>query len=365
MLSLVLFISTVLLVYFGVQYYLAAWLLRSFPALPLSPAPLRWAAACLAVSFPLASFWLRRGGPGAEAFAYATYLWVGVSFIWFFCALLGDGLVLLSRGKAPAAGWAVLAAAGALSLWALWSASRPPRLKEVEIPVRGLEKALDGFSMVQLSDLHLGVSSPVSRFEALARRVSALKPDLIVMTGDLLDPGHIDADAVRKAGELLSAKHGKLAVLGNHEYYHGLEAALRCYGSCGARLLRGEVVELPGGLQVAGVDDLMTGHISKEQVSALLSKLDPKKPSIFLSHQPWMFDLAAAKGVRLMLSGHTHRGQIFPFRLFVRLFYRYVYGLYRRGGSFLYVTSGAGQWGPPMRLFAPAEIVRITLRRQD
>ncbi|MBI5243365.1 MAG: metallophosphoesterase [Elusimicrobia bacterium] len=362
MLSLVVFISTVILVYFGVQVYLAAWLLRSFPALPSSPLALRCAALAVAISFPMASIWLRRAGPGVEAFAYAAYLWVGVSFIWFVCAILGDCFVLISRGKAPAAGWAVLTAAGTLSLFALWSASRPPALKEIEIQVPRLDKALDGFSIIQLSDLHLGVSSPVSRFEDIAERASRLKPDLVVLTGDLLDPGYIDSEAVERIGRLLDAKHGKLAVLGNHEFYHGLEAAIRCYGRCGIRLLRNEVVELPGGLQVAGVDDLMAAHISREDVSALLSKLDPKKPSVFLSHQSWMFDLAAAKGVRLMLSGHTHRGQIFPFRLFVRLFYRYVYGLYRRGGSFLYVTSGAGQWGPPMRLFAPAEIVRIVLR---
>ena len=258
--------------------------------------------------------------------------------------------------------WGVLAVTACLSLYAFWSAGSLPRVRELEITLPRLPKSLDGFTMIQLSDIHLGVSMPVSRLERMVREVNALNPDLVILTGDILDPGFQEDEAVEKIGQLLKAKGGKLAVLGNHEFYHGLEASLGCYRRLGARLLRNEIVELPGGLQIAGVDDIRTAHLTREAVSSLLAKLDGQKPAIFLSHQPLMFDAAAQRGVGLMLSGHTHRGQIFPFGLFVRLFYRYLYGLYRQGDSSLYVTSGAGQWGPPMRLFAPPEIVRIVLR---
>jgi len=185
--------------------------------------------------------------------------------------------------------------------------------------------------------------------------------------GDLISAGRTpdtpqDPALMQDLEDVHQQGQGKLAVLGNHEFYHGMEASLECFRRLGARVIRNEIVELPGGLQVAGVDDIRTVHLAREEVSSLLSKLDPNKPSIFLSHQPLMFDAAAQHGVGLMLSGHTHRGQIFPFGLFVKIFYRYLYGLYRQGDSVLYVTSGAGQWGPPMRLFAPPEIVRIVLR---
>ena len=206
------------------------------------------------------------------------------------------------------------------------------------------------------------MTARLSHFQEIVRQVNALEPDLVVMTGDFLDPGYRDDAAAAELGKALRAKDGKLAVLGNHEFYHGLEASADFFRAVGARLLRNEIVELPGGLQVAGVDDIRTTRLTRQDLLGLLSKLDPKKPSILLSHQPLLLDAAAERGVGLMLSGHTHRGQIFPFEFFVRMFYRHVYGLYRQGETSLYVTSGAGHWGPPMRLFAPPEIVHITLR---
>jgi len=362
------FVASAILIYSGMQYYIASWAIRNFPALHAAAPKLRLAAPLIGACFPLALFWVRRGGLCAESFAYVTYLWLGVSFVWLACAFLGDCFVVAARlagagdSIRAAAAWCVPAAATCLCLYALWSAWSPPRVKEIGVPMARLPKSLDGFSLVQVSDVHLGVSVPVSRFERIVSQIDALHPDLVVLTGDLLDPGFHGDEAVEKIGLALKGKQGKFAILGNHEFYHGLEASVECYKRLGARLLRNEVVELPNGLQIAGIDDIRTVHLTRAEVSAVLSKLDPGKPAIFLSHQPLMFDLAAERGVGLMLSGHTHRGQIFPFGLFVRLFYRYVYGLYRQGGATLYVTSGAGQWGPPMRLFAPPEIVKFVLR---
>jgi len=193
--------------------------------------------------------------------------------------------------------------------------------------------------------------------------VSALRPDIVVLTGDILDAGLRREDEFTRIGAGLRARCGVLAILGNHEFYHGPAASARALQGMGARLLRDEVAALPCGLQVAAVDDVRTAHLSEADVAGLLARLEPGRPSLFLSHQPLYFEAAARAGVGLMLSGHTHQGQIFPFGLIVRMVYPYFHGLYRIGRSSLYVTSGTGQWGPPMRLFTRAEIVRFTLRR--
>ncbi|MBI5211038.1 MAG: metallophosphoesterase [Elusimicrobia bacterium] len=371
MLHILAFLVLVVLVYLGMQYYVAFWLIRSFPGLPLPPASVRCAILLLAFLFPLSIYWLRHGGAPAQWLASAMYVWTGVLLIWLFWAACGDLLALIARrlgAGAPLQGaiaWAVVTATVLSAVHAYWSARRPPAVTAVEVALPRLPKGLDGFTVVQLSDLHIGLTVPVERFEAIVGQVNALSPDLVVLTGDLMDPGPIPEERVAAACAGLKARHGTLAVLGNHEFYHGLGKALEFHQRCGARLLRSEVAVLPGGLQVAGVDDLMAGRVSREEVDAVLSRLDPKSPSLFLSHQPRMFDLASERGVGLMLSGHTHSGQIFPFGLVVRLSYRYVYGLYRLGGSALYVTSGAGQWGPPMRFLTRTEIVRIVLRSPD
>ncbi|HAH08199.1 MAG TPA: hypothetical protein DCM05_17015 [Elusimicrobia bacterium] len=368
MLAMLAFISAVILVYLGMQYYVAFWLLRSFPGLPVAPQTLRIAVLALALLFPLSIYWLRHGSGAAEWLAYAMYVWTGALLIWLSYAAFSDGVLLLARwaGLAervrPWAGPAVLALTLLSSAYAYWNASRPPLVHRLEVVLPNLPRELDGFKIAQISDLHLGTTVPPRRLPALVEQVNALAPDLLVLTGDLVDPSSVDEGAIERAGAGFRARLGVLAVLGNHEFYHGLSKSLECFKGCGARLLRGEIVELPGGLQVAGVDDLMAARIPRAEVDALLSRLDPSKPSLFLSHQPLMFDLAAEKKVGLMLSGHTHRGQIFPFGFFVRLQYRYLYGLYRRGASALYVSQGTGQWGPPMRWLTRTEVPLIVLR---
>ncbi|MBI5240690.1 MAG: metallophosphoesterase [Elusimicrobia bacterium] len=364
------FIATVILVYLGMQYYVAFWLIRNFPGLPVSPTAARVAVLLLTLSFPLCLYCLRHfTGAWISLLAYLSFIWLGLVLIWLTCAASADLLLLLARlwgWSAALRPWlraSVLAATAAAGLWSLYNAWRMPRLSEVEIPLPGLPQALDGFTVVQVSDLHLGVTVPLSKFARIVEKVSGLSPDLVVLTGDILDAGLNDEGAFARIGSGLRARQGVFAVLGNHEFYHGVAASARAFQAMGARLLRDEVAVLPGGLQVAGVDDLRTARFSGRELEAVLSKLDPAKPALLLSHQPLHFKTAARRGVGLMLSGHTHQGQIFPFGAIVRLVYPDFNGLYREGASSLYVTSGTGQWGPPMRLFTRAEIVRYTLRR--
>jgi hypothetical protein len=368
MLAMFGFIATVILVYLGMQYYVAFWLIRNFPGLPLSPAAARVAVLLLALSFPFSMYCLRHfQGAWTAVFAYFSFIWLGLVLIWLTCAVAADLLLLASRlwGEAGVLRlwlrYAVLAAAAAAGLWSLYDAARMPRLREVTVPLPALPASLEGYTVVQLSDLHLGVTVPLSKFARIVEVVSAMRPDLVVFTGDILDAGLNDEEDFAAIGSGLKARQGVLAVLGNHEFYHGAAVSVRAFEKMGARVLRNEITVLPGGLQVAGVDDLRTAGPTPEEFTALLSRLDPAGPSILLNHQPLLFAEAARTGVGLMLSGHTHQGQIFPFGLIVRLAYPYFHGLYRKGDSSLFVTSGTGQWGPPMRLFTRAEIVRYTL----
>ena len=367
--AMIAFIAAVVLIYLGMQYYVAFWLIRNLPSSGLNPNVVRGALLFVALCFPLSMYCLRVfRGAWTAWFAYLSYIWLGIVFIWLACALLGDAAVFLAglRGAAERARpWAmavVLAATAAASLWAAYGAARMPRVKNLELELPNLSRELDGFTVVQLSDLHLGVNAAPEKFARIVAAVAALKPDLVALTGDIFDAGLRGEGEVARIGSGLKAPQGVFAVLGNHEFYHGEEDSSRAFRSMGVRLLRNEVVTLPCGLQVAGIDDIRTARLSPGDVAAVLAKLDGRKPSLFLSHQPLDFEAASRAGAGLMLSGHTHQGQIFPFGLIVRLFYRRLHGLYREGSSWLYVSSGTGQWGPPMRLFTRAEIVRVRLR---
>ncbi|OGR99799.1 MAG: hypothetical protein A2V88_14740 [Elusimicrobia bacterium RBG_16_66_12] len=357
------FVSLVVIIHAGMQSYVAWWAIRNFPGLRIGLGALSLFILLGAAGLPFSLYCLRAfRGAWTERLAYAGFLWLGSVFIALTATVLGDLAVLSAPAARPWAKTSVLGVTAAACLWAVCNASRPPVISDIDVPIPGLSADLDGFTVVQLSDLHLGVTVSLEKFSQIVAQVDALKPDLIVMTGDIFDAGLRDDGAVERIGAGLKAGHGVLAVMGNHEFYHGVEVSSRTFAGMGARLLRNEVATLPGGLQVAGVDDVRTAGLSAEDVAAVLAKLDPARPSLFLCHQPLGFDVAARAGVGLMLSGHTHAGQIFPFGLIVRLFYPRFNGLYREGRSSLYVTSGAGQWGPPMRLFTRAEIVRFTLR---
>jgi uncharacterized protein len=197
--------------------------------------------------------------------------------------------------------------------------------------------------------------------------VNSLAPDLIAVTGDLVD-GAVDkiGNDVAPFGEL-RAEHGVFFVTGNHDFYSGVDGWLAKLRALGFRALRNQRVAIGGdaGFDLAGVDD-HRGDWSKgstEDVGAAVAGRDSQRALILLAHDPTTFLKAAQAGVDLQLSGHTHGGQIWPFGLLVRAVMPFVAGLYRRGASTLYVSRGCGFWGPPMRLLAPSEITEIVIRR--
>jgi predicted MPP superfamily phosphohydrolase len=318
----------------------------------------------------------------AALLAWPAFLWMGVSFL-LLISLLASDLVVSIAGEAAAAivapsvtrvlsyraQAAAVASGGALlSLWGLALALRPPTVRRLALTIPGWPAALNGFRIVQLSDVHIGPLLDRRFAASLATRVNALRPDLVAVTGDLVDGSVERIGAEIEPLGRLASRHGTFFVTGNHDYFSRAEPWVERIRSLGWRVLRNERVTIGDGnaaFDVAGVDDRFGRYFGAghgEDLGAALDGRDLARPVVLLAHNPNSFDEAAERGVELQLSGHTHGGQIWPFAYVVRLATPYVAGVFRRGSSLLYVSRGTGFWGPPMRLFHPAEITEITLQ---
>ncbi len=263
----------------------------------------------------------------------------------------------------------VAAGAGTASLglgaWGVKGALRRVRVKRLSIALDRLPAAADGYRLVQLSDLHIGATLDGAFLEQIVAEVEALGPDLVVVTGDLVDGPVALLDPWLAPFRRLRPRDGVFFVTGNHEYYVGAKAWLAHLPSLGLRPLQNERVRL-GGFELAGVPDWSARHYDDEvrpDVARVVAGRDPGLPLILLAHQPAHAEEAAAHGVDLQLAGHTHGGQMFPITVLVHLYTRFVAGLYRRGPFQIYVSEGTGFWGPPMRIGTEAEVTEITLRR--
>jgi hypothetical protein len=240
-------------------------------------------------------------------------------------------------------------------------------ISRIEIPLRNLPLDMDGMTILQVSDVHYGMLTENGRLSKIVQMVNELHPDIVVFTGDLVDEKVSHMEQMAEPLSRLRSRFGIYAVLGNHEYYAGANRIAKILGEANIHLLRNEVENIPGGIQILGIDD-PTGfkrmNEPKPNFEGLISKLDSQKPSLLLYHRPSGFEEAARAKVGLQLSGHTHGAQIFPIRPFAELWFPYVRGLHQIGESYLYVSRGVGTGGPPMRLGSPPEIVHIRLRSQ-
>jgi len=288
----------------------------------------------------------------------------GRSLLGFSPMAPGTHLVLVRAVAVAVCGFAVVA-----GIYSVIQGLRPPALKELKVALPKLPASLAGTTMVQLSDLHIGATKSKAFAEDVVRRTNALNPDIILLTGDIVEGrfGSERGDVQVLAG--LRARLGVYMVTGNHEYYSGVHEWLPELERLGIKILRNRHVILDadkdGGWVLAGIDDWNGASVEPGEgpdMERALENIDPQRPVILLSHQPRAMFQAARAGVGLMLSGHTHGGQIWPFGLAVRLQQRsFLQGPYQVNGSQLYVSPGTGYWGPPMRLGTRAEITHITL----
>ncbi len=240
------------------------------------------------------------------------------------------------------------------------SALSPVAINRVRVAIKKLARPASGMRIVQLSDVHVGPTIGKGFIADVVSRVNALRPDVIAITGDLVD-GSVEELAEHVAPlAKLEAKHGVFFVTGNHEYYSGADEWIAHLGTLGIKVLQNEHVRIGGehGFDLAGIDD----HSARPDLRRALAGRDDSRACVLLAHQPRGIELADELGVDLQLSGHTHGGQMFPWNLFVRLQQPFVAGLHELAkGAQIYVSRGTGYWGPPMRVGAPAEITEIEL----
>ena len=365
-----LFLGIVLSVWsaFHVYAFLRAF---SIPALARAMPPAARASVflLLCLTYPAGRL-LARWAPGRVAWTVemAGAVWMGVLFLAVAMFLLADvvtGFGRLWPSAAVPARAAALVATAVLSIVAVVQDARGPRVVRHEVKVPSLPGGRTELKVVQLSDLHLG-SLLGERW--LSRRVAeanALSPDLVVVTGDLVDAEV--GPLARLVPELrkLAAPLGVWGVTGNHEFYAGLEKSVALYESAGIRMLRDAWGEAAPGLVLAGVDDLTARRqlgLDGRTLERAFAGVPDGSVVVLLSHSPLLVRDAAARGARLMLSGHTHGGQLWPFVYLSSIAYPFQAGRYDVDGMALVVSRGTGTWGPPMRLFFRSEIVEVTLR---
>ena len=368
---------------FGGAHLVVWWRLVRQTQLPTAAASAASAALFVgAFAMPLSLALVRRAPQAVgQAPLWVSFVWMG-SFFYLFLAtlsawLLEAGVRLVQPpwlAQLPAAtlprlgaGFAVVVAVCA-TLAALDNVRRGPYLTVTEVPLARLPATMDGLRVVQLSDVHVAGLLKRDYVERVVALAMAQKPDVVVLTGDLVDGDVPELEADIAPLGALKAPLGTYVITGNHEYYSGADAWLAHYARLGMRPLRNEHVVLARGgaaIDLAGIDDWTAhnfGHGHGADLDRALRGHDPARCVVLLAHQPRAAAEAEAKGVDLLLSGHTHGGQLWPFGYLVRLVQPYLQGLSRLGKLSIYVNRGTGYWGPPMRLGAPAEVSLLVLR---
>lgn len=356
---------------------------RLVPALWSWPGVALLLAAAVVASVLLVPMSLM-GGRLPPALRWAGLLLMGWFSSLFVGTLLRDAVLLL-LGLLAVAGlplpWPVAAlaapsaavvAGGALAatLWGFVNARRTAAVARVEVPIPGLPPALQGFRIAQISDIHVGPTIRRSDLQAIVDRVNRLKPDMVAVTGDLVDGSvaELGPQVAPLAG--LASRHGSFFVTGNHEYYSGAAAWVGELRRLGLQVLMNQHAVLQRGearVVVAGVTDYSAHHFNPAERSDPTAALAGSPPDaavkLLLAHQPRSAAAAASAGFDLQLSGHTHGGQFWPWNLFVPLQQPFVAGLARLGRLWVYTHRGTGYWGPPNRFGVPSEIALLTLVR--
>jgi len=306
---------------------------------------------------------------------YIGYLWMGIIFLLFALNLTVDiyrvVIFIFSRIFSPSLTklvpdkriilLAVILLTACINIYGVYEAWNI-KTRKITLTTGKLPEGIEKLRIVQISDIHFSQINGVGLANRITDIVMALKPDLLVSTGDLIDDGLRDPGRVEVLFGSIKTKYGKYDSTGNHEFFGEVRKKLRFTENCGFKLLRNRSETVNNFINIAGVDDpaaKRSGFANAIDESTVMKGFSPDKINIFLKHQPRVEKDSIGK-FDIQLSGHTHDGQIFPFRYFVAIMYKHMQGLYSLGSnSYLYVTRGTGTWGPPVRFLEPPEITVI------
>ncbi len=309
------------------------------------------------ISYPLSAMIERVvSNTGTRIFYTVASAWMGVSFYLLTFILIYYLISLVIKIPSEIAGIIIVGLTGILSAYSLIN-SLFLDVNEIEIPLKNLKSDM---KVVQLSDIHIGSIRNSSYMEKIIEKTNKVCPEIIFITGDMVDGSarlHTNTfDAINKL------KAPVFFITGNHETYEGLDEVFRVLRNTHMMVLKDEMVECKD-IQIIGVGYSFELNHMGDVLSKL--KINNEKPSIMLYHLPRELKTVAKAGIGLQLSGHTHAGQMFPFNFLVRLMFRYMHGIYKYDGTYLHVSPGTGTWGPPMRLGSRCEITVITLKSEN
>ena len=312
----------------------------------------------------------------ARRIYYLGYSWMGWIFLWFVCIFVTDlylFLIYLAQQIFPEAVYWVPSpqssffASFLLSLAAsIYGYFEAGRIRTEKIVLRSskIPKEIERLKIVQISDVHLGMIVREKRLFRILQEVKRAFPDILISTGDLVDGEVSNHSRVVEFFKALNPRYGKFAIIGNHEFYAGISKAVDFIQNAGFSILRGQGLTVAGLINIAGVDDpagKIFGHNHRASAKEALSNLPREKFTILLKHRP-VLEKNSLGLFDLQISGHTHQGQLFPFRMVTRFFYPYAAGFFKiLNHCHLYVSRGSGTWGPPIRFFAPPEVTLFEL----
>lgn len=359
------FITIASMVFFGLHFFVYTFITRSLEL----PANIRkyikiffWVSG---FSFLFAELLSRLAR--ISLLNYYAFVWLGIIAIAFSILLVTRIVIIIFPSQTRTLALIGLGIVFIISLISLVNGLRKPVVKEITVAIKNLPNELAGFSIVHLSDLHMEEYKAPDHIPYIVDTVNALKPDLIAVTGDLIEDNICENPWFCKQMERFDATYGVVAVTGNHEFYAGIEHFMEFAKRANIKVLRNESITVAGSIQVIGLDDNDGRRFGGKgpDLETAAKGCDPDKPMILLYHRPDNFEKAVEKGVVLQLSGHTHAGQIPPMDLLVQLYYKYPAGLFEYKGSHIYTSYATGYWGPPMRFLSRSEIVKITLVKEE
>lgn len=319
------------------------------------------------------------------SFVSEALVWVGsywlAAMLYFFLAVCALDLLRMANHFFPFLASLFTADYAALKLRAAWTVTglvalilvaghinaRIPRIRTLELSIPKKMLGQEGIRIVSASDIHLGTIIGRGRLRAIVEEINALKPDLVLLPGDIVDEdlGPVIRENLGETLRSIHSPNGVYAVTGNHEYIGGAEAACTYLREHGITVLRDSVARLSNGLWIVGREDRSSaqfGGKKRKRLDELMSDVDRSYPVVLMDHQPFHLEEGASQGADVQLSGHTHHGQLWPLNFITEAVYELSWGYTRKGNTHVIVSTGVGTWGPPVRTGNRPEIILLTLR---